>query len=84
MVYILLSAKRRAYFCKSIETEMGGVSRCFSKISGSRVDLTLSRDIPPKTFSLSAWPYLQILVVKQKFEAVFEIAGAKLCRDADE
>ena len=41
MVYILLSAKRRAYFCKSIAIEMGGVSRYFSKVSGSGVALTL-------------------------------------------
>ena len=39
--YILLSAKRRAYFCKSIAIEMGGVWRYFSKVSGSKVDLTL-------------------------------------------
>ena len=39
VVYILLSAKRRAYFCKSIAVEMGGVSRYFSKVSGSGVDL---------------------------------------------
>ena len=41
MVYILLSAKRRAYFCKSIAIEMGGLSRYFSKVSGSGVDVTL-------------------------------------------
>ena len=29
----LLSAKRRAYFCKSIAIEMGGASRYFSKVS---------------------------------------------------
>ena len=40
-VYTLLSAKRRAYFCKSIAIEMGGVSRYFSKVLGSGVDLTL-------------------------------------------
>ena len=33
-----LSAKRRVYFCKSITIEMGGVSRYFSKASGSGVD----------------------------------------------
>ena len=38
---ILLSAKRRAYFCKSIAIEMGGVSKYFSKVSESGVDLTL-------------------------------------------
>ena len=43
-IYILLSAKRRAYFCKSIAIEMGGVSRYFSKVSGSGVDLTLLID----------------------------------------
>ena len=32
---VLISAKRRAYFCKSIASEMGGVSRYFSKVSGS-------------------------------------------------
>ena len=31
----------RAYFCKSIAIEMGGVSRHFSRISGSGVDVTL-------------------------------------------
>ena len=41
MAYILLSAKRRAYFCKSIAIEMGSVSRYFSKVSGSGVDSTL-------------------------------------------
>ena len=41
VVYILHSAKRKAYFCKSIAIEMGGVSRYFSKVSGSGVDLTL-------------------------------------------
>ena len=38
---MLLSANERAYFCKSIAIEMGGVSRYFSKISGSGVDVTL-------------------------------------------
>ena len=33
-VNVLLSAKRRAYFCKSIAIGMGGVSRYFSKVSG--------------------------------------------------
>ena len=41
VVYILLSAKRRAYFCKSIAIETGGVSRYFSTVSVSRVGLTL-------------------------------------------
>ena len=40
-VEILLSAKSRAYFCKSMVIEMGDVSRPFSKVSGSRVDLIL-------------------------------------------
>ena len=40
MVYIVLSANGRAYL-KSIATEMGGVSRYFSKVSGSGVDSTL-------------------------------------------
>ena len=31
----------RAYFCKSIAVEMEGVSRYFSKVSGSGVDATL-------------------------------------------
>ena len=38
---MLLSATKRAYFCKSIAIEMGGVSRYFSKVSGSGVDVTL-------------------------------------------
>ena len=40
MVYILLSVKKRAGFCKSIAVGMGGVSRYFSKVSGSGVDVT--------------------------------------------
>ena len=35
-VYTTLSAKRRAYFCKSIAIEMGGVSRYFSESIGVR------------------------------------------------
>ena len=42
-VYILLSAKGRAYFCKSIAIEIGGVSRYFSKVSGSGVDSILRK-----------------------------------------
>ena len=38
---MLLSAKRRAHFCKRVATEMGGVSLCFSKVSGSGVHVTL-------------------------------------------
>ena len=41
VLYILLSAKRRAYFCKTIAIEMGGVSPYFSEVLGSGVDLTL-------------------------------------------
>ena len=41
VVYILLSAKRRACFSKSIAIELGGVSRYFSKVLGSGVDSTL-------------------------------------------
>ena len=37
VVSILLSAKKRAYFDKSIAIEMGGVSRYFSEVSGSWV-----------------------------------------------
>ena len=37
---MLLSAKRRAYFRIKTAIEMGGVSRYFSKVSGSGVDLT--------------------------------------------
>ena len=36
-MYVLLSAKRRAYFCKGIAIEMGVVSRYVSKVSGSGV-----------------------------------------------
>ena len=43
-MYILLSARRRAYFSKSIAIEMGGVARYFSKVSGSGVDLALLRE----------------------------------------
>ena len=35
-IYILLSAMRRAYFCKSIAIEMGGVSRYFFTCIGVR------------------------------------------------
>ena len=38
---MLLSARRRASFCESIAIEMGGVSRYFSKILGSRAEMTL-------------------------------------------
>ena len=41
MVYILLSATGRAYFYRSIAIKIGDVSRYFSKISGSGVDVTL-------------------------------------------
>ena len=41
VVYLLISANGRAYFCKSIAIEMGGVSRHFSRISGSGVNVTL-------------------------------------------
>ena len=34
MVYIVLSAKKRAYFCKSIAIEMGGVSQYFQEYRG--------------------------------------------------
>ena len=33
--------QEEAHFCKSIAIEMGGVSRYFSKVSGSGVDVTL-------------------------------------------
>ena len=36
MVYILLSVRWRAYFCRSIAVEVGGVSRYFSKDIGVR------------------------------------------------
>ena len=39
-VYITF-CQERAYFCKPIAIEMGGVSRYFSKVSGSGVDVTL-------------------------------------------
>ena len=45
-VYIQRSAKRRAYFCKSIAIEMGGVSRYFSKVLGSGLDVTLLTAVP--------------------------------------
>ena len=38
---IRLSAKRMAYLCESIAIEMGGVSRYFSKVLGSRIDVPL-------------------------------------------
>ena len=40
-MYRRLSAKKKAYFCKSITIEMGGVSRYFSKVLGLGVDFTL-------------------------------------------
>ena len=49
VVYILLSANGRAYFCKHIVIEMGCVSRYFTKVSGSGVDSTLLKisDVVP-------------------------------------
>ena len=41
VVYIRLSSKKRAYFCKSIAIEMGSVSRYFTKIWGWGVGVTL-------------------------------------------
>ena len=60
MVYILLSAKRAAYFCKSIRhTKMGGVSRYFSKVSGSGVDLTLLNKVQQG----AEWHVLIIIII---------------------
>ena len=41
VVWRRISAKRRAYFRKSIAIKTGGVSRYFSEVSGPGVDLTL-------------------------------------------
>ena len=41
VVYTALCQRQGAYFCKSIAIEMGGVSRYFSKIWGSGVELIL-------------------------------------------
>ena len=41
---MVFSAKSRAYFCKNIAIEMGGVLRYFSQVSGSGDDLTLRID----------------------------------------
>ena len=38
-----------AYFCRSIAIEMGGVSRYFSKVSGSGVDSIHLKNGPPKS-----------------------------------
>ena len=54
VVYIVLSAKRRAYLCKNIAIEMGGVSRYFSKVSGSGVDEILLINLQLKLFH-SQW-----------------------------
>ena len=54
---MLLSAKRRAYFCKSIAIEMEGVLRYFSKVLGSGVDLTLLNFL--HEFPLSSTPVVQ-------------------------
>ena len=48
VAYMLLSAKRKAYFCKSIAIEMGGASRYSSKASGSGVDFILLSLILPE------------------------------------
>ena len=40
LVYILFSSQKGAYFYKSIEVEMGGVSRYFSEVWGSGVDFS--------------------------------------------
>ena len=57
----LHSARRRAYFCKSIAIEMGGAWRCFSKALGSGVDLTLLQGPSMSIPSLSAQPLTAIL-----------------------
>ena len=45
VVHILLSAKRRTYFCKSIAVEIAGVPRHFLKSMGVRVDLILLKNV---------------------------------------
>ena len=52
-MYILLSAKKRACLCKSIAIEMGGVSRYFSKVSGSGVDVTFLKERGVNLYPLS-------------------------------
>ena len=42
VIHMLLSAKTRAYVCKSVAIKMGGVLRYFSTASGSVIDLSLS------------------------------------------
>ena len=54
-VFILLSVKRRAYFCKSIAIEMGGVSRYFSRVSGSGVDSTLLNTVTSRAIRVAFW-----------------------------
>ena len=41
-VYTTFCQKKKAYLCKNIAIKMGGVSRYFSQVSGSGVDLTLT------------------------------------------
>ena len=60
VVCILLSANGRAYFCKSIAIEMGGVSRYFSKILVSGVDVTLLSSRCRGTREVSGEPVLLV------------------------
>ena len=60
VVYVLSSAKTRAYLCKSIAVEMGRISRYFSKVLGSGVNVTLLIIFQaPKDRSVSALSNLQ-------------------------
>ena len=63
VVYILLSANGRAYFCKSIAIEMGGVSRYFSKVSGSGVDST-----PLMKASSEVWNFCAFAAFEFRFQ----------------
>ena len=62
VVYILLSAKTRPYLCKSMAVPMGGISRYFSKVSGSGVNATFLRRTfwegdATKHFSVKKWAF---------------------------
>ena len=75
VVYILLSAKRRAYFYRSIPIQMRGVPRYFSTVSGSGVDWTLLK--LPITICTGAHDKMTSAKVKRRRQ---EGATAKVLR----
>ena len=58
-VYVASPTKERAYYCKSIVIEVGGVSRYFCKVSWSVIDVALLW-YPEKLFSLHPEPTIDL------------------------